>query len=78
MKYCVIKNTTDIIDGSDNNTEVMLQNATNLGFLESEVEILTSEEYQARKALEPQPIPTPSLEERLLIAEETINVILGL
>ena len=78
MKYCVVKNATKVIDGSENPLEIMLQNALNAGFAESEVEILTEEEYQARKAQEPQPIPTPSLEERLLIAEETINVILGL
>lgn len=76
--YCVIKNTTIVIDGSENTREIMLENALNAGVKESEIEILTEEEYQKRKALEPQLIPTPSLEERLLIAEETINVILGL
>ena len=78
MQYCVVKNTTTVIDGSDNPSEIMLQNALNAGFAESEVEILTEEEYEERKALEPQPTPAPSWEERLLIAEETINVILGL
>lgn len=76
---CVIKGTTIQIDSLlSNSVEIMLQNALNAGFSEAEVEILTEEEYQERKALEPQPIPTSSLEERLLIAEETINVILGL
>lgn len=78
MKYCVVRNTTKVIDGSDNPPEIMLQNAINSGFEESEIEMLTEEEYKARKALEPQPAPTPSVEERLAIAEETINIILGL
>lgn len=55
MRYCVVKNTTTIIDGSKNSQEVMLQNAENAGFAENEVEILTEEEYKARKALEPIP-----------------------
>ncbi|WIV10551.1 hypothetical protein [Proteiniborus sp. MB09-C3] len=53
MKYCVIKDTTRIIDGSENPIETMLLNAINAGFEESEVEILTEEEYLARKELEP-------------------------
>lgn len=53
MKYCVLKNTTQILDGSKNPSEVMIQNAINAGFSEKEVEILTEEEYEARKALEP-------------------------
>lgn len=72
MKYCVIKNTTTIIDGSENPREIMLQNALNAGFTESDVEILTQEEYQARKSQEPQPLPIPTTEERLKMAEETI------
>ena len=65
MKYCVIKNTTKVIDGSNNPTEIMLQNAQNTGFVESEVEILSEEEYQARKELEPKQLPLPTAEERL-------------
>lgn len=78
MKYCVIKDTTKVIDGSENPLDMMLQNAQNAGFTENEVEILTEEEYQARVGLEPQPISPPSVEERLAVAEETINIILGL
>lgn len=52
MKYCVIKNTTTVIDGSENTDEIMVQNAQNAGFTAGEVEILTEEEYQARKANE--------------------------
>lgn len=77
MKYCVIKGTTRPVNNNNSN-EILIKDALSAGFTESEIEILTEEEYQERKALEPQPILTPSLEERLLIAEETINVILGL
>jgi len=69
MKYCVIKNTTKVIDGSENPLEIMLQNAINAGFTENEVEILTEEEYQARKELEPKPLQEPTLEERLSALE---------
>lgn len=50
MNYCVIKNTTTIIDGSENPFETMIQNAINAGFEETEVEILTKEEYNIRKS----------------------------
>lgn len=56
MKYCVKKNTTVVVDGSENPQEAMIQNAINAGFTESEVETLTEEEYLARKASEPIPI----------------------
>lgn len=63
MKYCVIKDTTRIIDGSENPIETMLLNAINAGFEESEVEILTEEEYQARKELEPdEPLPKTEID----------------
>jgi hypothetical protein len=65
LRYCVIKHTTKTIDGSENPNEIMLENAKNLGLAESEVEILTEEEYQARKALEPIP-PQPPNEMELL------------
>ena len=76
MKYCVIKNTTEVIDGSENSIETMIQNAHNAGFAEKEVEILTVEEYQARVELEPKPIIEPTTEERLKMAEETIIFLL--
>lgn len=66
MKYCVIKDTTKVIDGSENPIEIMLQNAQNAGFTETEIEILTEEEYQARKDLEPIPIQEPSIEDYML------------
>lgn len=65
MKYCVIKNTTKVIDGSENPLEIMLQNAINAGFAETEVEILTEEEYLARVELDPRPIAEPTELEEL-------------
>jgi hypothetical protein len=53
MKYCVIKNTTKVIDGSENHDEIMAQNAQNAGI--TDYEILTEEEYEVRKTLEPTP-----------------------
>lgn len=73
MKYCVIKNTTKVIDGSNNFLEIMLQNAINAGYLETEIEILTEEEYQSRKANEPIPPHPLSAEERISMAEQAIN-----
>ncbi|MBP2027390.1 hypothetical protein J2Z35_001184 [Acetoanaerobium pronyense] len=65
MRYCVVKNTTKVIDGSENSIEIMLQNAQNAGFAETEVEILTEEEYQERLANEPKPPPQPTSEQQL-------------
>ena len=76
MKYCVIKNTTKVIDGSENPVETMLQNAINAGLAENEVEILTEEEYQQRLENEPKLQQSPSLEERLQSAEDTILFLL--
>lgn len=76
MKYCVIKDTTKIIDGSENPQEVMMQNAINAGFTEPEVEILTEEEYQQRLENEPKQPTLPSVEERLQVAEDTILFLL--
>jgi len=53
MKYCVVRNTTTVIDGSENSIEIMLQNAQNAGFSKDEAEVLTEEEYQARRVSEP-------------------------
>ena len=66
MKYCVIKNTTKVIDGSDNLEDVMLINAENAGYTSDEVEILTEEEYQERKSLEPMHPRKPTQEEIIL------------
>ena len=70
MRYCVIKDTAKVIDGSENSIEIMLQNAQNSGFTENEVEILTKEEYQVRVELEPIPPQEPTREELL---EQRIN-----
>ena len=72
MKYCVLKNTTIVINkGIDEG--ILIENAlttkTNDG--ESvEYEILTEEEYQTRLELEPIPPKKPTKEELL---EQRIN-----
>lgn len=76
MKYCVIKNTTKIIDGSKNPIEIMLQNAQSAGFTEDEIEILTEEEYQVRKDAESKPIQEPNQEERIQALEQVLLEIL--
>ncbi len=76
IKYCVIKNTTTIIDGSENSKETMLQNAVNAGFTALEVEVLTEEEFEARKALEPIPPKEPTAEERMIALEDALLMIL--
>lgn len=78
MEYCVIKNTTKVIDGSENPIKIMLKNALNAGFAENEVEILTEEEYQARVELEPKPIAQPTMEERLEVTEETLLMLMDI
>lgn len=55
MRYCVIKDTTKVVDGSTNSDDVMLQNAQSVGYTVKQVEILTQSEFDARKALEPVP-----------------------
>jgi hypothetical protein len=78
MRYCVIKNTTKVIDGSENPDDIMFQNAQSAGFTESEVEILTEAEYQARKATEPKPPQLPTAEERLEALEfAMLELVLG-
>lgn len=70
MKYCVVKDTVIIIDGSENPEEIMLQNAINAGYAEEEIEILTEEEYQARKDAEPVEPPAETPEEKTARLEE--------
>ena len=84
MEYCVIKNTVIVIDGSQNNKETMIQNASNCGFEEVEVEILSEKDYQTRLELEFKPIELPTIEDRVtnteidvVTLEETINTIFG-
>jgi hypothetical protein len=72
MKYCIIKNTTTVIDGSENTQEVMLQNAESAGVTAEEVEILTEQEFEARKALEPTPPHEPTAEERIQSLEDAM------
>lgn len=78
MRYCVIKNTTKVIDGSENPIEVMLQNAQNAGFTAEEVEILTEEEYEKRVKNEPKSPQKPTQEERLEALETAVlELVLG-
>lgn len=78
MKYCVIKDTTKVIDGSENPLDTMLQNAQNAGFTEDEVDILTEEEYLARRELESiSEIPLTEEQQRLLDLEMAMAAILG-
>ena len=77
MKYCVIKDASKVIDGSDNPIEIMLQNAQNAGFAEMEVEILTEEKYKARVELEPIPEQPLTDKERIAQLEQIIDVMLG-
>lgn len=78
MKYCVLKDTTKVIDGSDNPQEIMLQNAENAGFTAEEVEILTEEEFEARKALEPISPQEPTEKERLEALEQAmLEMVMG-
>lgn len=72
MKYCVIKNTTKVIDGSENPLEIMMQNAKNAGYTEKEIDILTEEEYIARVEAGPNPAEPPTAEERIQAAEAAI------
>ena len=77
MKYCVVKNTTKVIDGSENPLEIMLQNALNTGFSALEVEILTEEEYLARVNLEPIPEQPLTDKERIVQLEQIIDTMLN-
>jgi hypothetical protein len=76
INYCVIKDTTTIIDGSGNSTEVMLRNAQKVGLTEAEVEILTAEEYQQRLASIPQPTQPPTDKERIESLEAAMLALL--
>lgn len=76
-RHCVVKDTLIEIDSSETSAdEVFMTNALNSGFAKNEVEILTKEEYLARRELEPKPIIEPSIEERVKTTEETIMMLL--
>lgn len=72
MNYCLIKNTTIIIDGSTNPKEIMLANAKNSGYNETEVEILSEVEFLDRKNSEEKPTELPIFEQRLETTENTL------
>ncbi|MGE6515820.1 hypothetical protein [Lysinibacillus sphaericus] len=77
MRYCVTKGTTKVIDGSLNKDEIMYQNAKSAGFTLNQVEILTQEQYDARKALEPVLQTLPTDKERIDQLENVILKLLG-
>lgn len=79
MRYCVIKDTILVIDGSNNDDYIMLGNAQNAGFSKNEVEILSEEEYMARLENEPKALQEPTSEEYLLDLDYRLSCIeLGL
>jgi len=81
MKYCVVKNiignlTTGVISQGEN-AEALIEQALvtelNGKFLtENDIKIITEEEFQIRLENQPSLAQTPSAEERLRMAEETI------
>lgn len=76
--YLVIKDTTTVID-CDNRIDVMMQNALNLGFDESQVEVLTQVEFKAREVLEPiKPIPMSEIDKLRLEQAQANNEIIQL
>ncbi|SDO76834.1 hypothetical protein [Clostridium gasigenes] len=76
MKYCVVKNTTTIVDGSENSEKVMYENAENAGYDNKKVEILTQEEYETRLIKIKIPISSPSIEERIVALENLLMKVL--
>lgn len=63
MKYCVVKDTIVVIDGSNNTDKVMMQNSVGSGYSPLEVEILTSDQYRQRESnLAPTVLPKSELE----------------
>ena len=69
MRYCVVKDTTTVIDGSENIEEIMMQNAESAGYTKEQIEILTEEEYQTRVDSLPKETPSLTLEERISMLE---------
>ncbi|WP_068986187.1 hypothetical protein [Lysinibacillus xylanilyticus] len=76
MRYCVVKDTTKVIDGSLNVDNVMLKNAINAGFTFEQIEILTQMQFDERLKLEPPPVTVPSEKERIVEIEKVINDLL--
>ena len=75
MKYCVIKDTIQVIDGSENSEEVMYYDAskTGKGYSKDQVEILTEEEYKVRVDSLPSPVVQKT---ELEILQETVDVLI--
>ena len=64
MRYCVKKDSTILVDGSENSKEIMLENALNCGFTKDEVEIITEDEFQKRLE-KVQVVKVPTEQEKL-------------
>lgn len=73
MLYCVIRDTTVIADKGDTD-EVMSQNIINAGFIAEQVEILTQEQFGARKALESTQATLMTNKERIEELEQMVNI----
>lgn len=71
MRYCVIKDTITIIDGSNNSDEIMRGNALSAGI--TDFEILTEEQFKNRVQSLPKETPQPSIEERLAEKDREIS-----
>lgn len=70
MKYCVIKNTITVIDGSSNSDGIMRKNALSAGI--AEFEILTEDEYKDRVESLPL-VPQPQTELEILKKQVSEN-----
>ena len=70
MRYCVLKGTVTVIDGSENLDDMMMQNAVNAGFTVDQVEILNYADFKLRDDSIPKPV-VPKTELELLKAQVT-------
>jgi len=78
MRYCVIKDTTKVINNGLNTDESFLSDAKSAGLEVNKVEVLTKEEFESRKALEEQQPKEPSeieilKQENARLQEEDLN-----
>lgn len=75
MKYCVIKGTKTILDEGRDNLDLMMQNAKNAGFTESEIEIIeiTKEEIEMMNKQK----QSPTLEEKNRADIDYLSIMAG-
>ena len=72
MRYCVLKGTVTVIDGSENLDDMMMQNAVNAGFTVDQVEILNDADFKLRDDSILKPV-VPKTELELLKAKVATN-----